>query len=560
MSPVPWHSLEPTMCENFISIMLLRQHPDGTRRRPAQGDKGIDVIVPVAENPRIYDVYQIKYFYSSLNSSRRSQISNSASTLLKAVRAEQLQVRNWHLVLPLDPHQHDEEWLESLFSGTNIRAYWKGLTHLEGWAAKYRDVVDYYVYHGAERINGLLESALRLAEMRRGAGNSGLSVESVHTGLVDIFVILNADDPHYRYDLSVSSTDAGFDQVPPGVAMSQITKRAEGGPTVRIDVYPKFKEAVLERPIRHDLLIKIPTSDVALIEKVENFRTFGEAVTIPAGFVHAEMDDPIAGTTSSEAIAVRIEPIQVKPVRLRLIVEESGTRKASTFCNVEKLTEGLLGGYVACLRSDSGTIVAEHRVGKPAQSEAAASFNLRVEWHGQVALKVIEDLRFANEVRAPRKVVLAGEFVGPYTEIASIDIAGQRLIPGWLLEYAESLAALQDYADEPLKLASRDVEDNRSVVEALNLGRLLKGHTLEQTQPRWIVRSENLQGLAAEVNEANAMAWRAPLVGKIEGAVVTIPDVLYSADNVAAQLVVVGGEEGVVLTGTREGVRISIRL
>ncbi len=89
------------------------------------------VLVPVPDDTNRYDVYQIKYFFKSLDRSQRSQIANSAATLLSAVRDEKIRVRNWHLVLPLDPTENDEEWLRSEFEGTGIRAFWKGLSHLE---------------------------------------------------------------------------------------------------------------------------------------------------------------------------------------------------------------------------------------------------------------------------------------------------------------------------------------------------------------------------------------------------------------------------------------------
>lgn len=225
MTSVPWHSLEPTACEKYVSIMLLREHPDGSRRRPSQGDHGIDVIVPISEDPRTYDVYQIKYFFQALNSSQRRQISNSAGTLLKAVRDENLNVRNWHLTIPLDPQSNDEEWLEGLFKGTSIRAYWKGRTYLEGLASKYRDVTDYYIFQGAERVNELLESALRLANLRKSNGEAGLSVDSIQESVWDILKILNADDPHYRYDLLASETLSSLENLPADIVMSQFASK-----------------------------------------------------------------------------------------------------------------------------------------------------------------------------------------------------------------------------------------------------------------------------------------------------------------------------------------------
>ncbi len=79
--------------------------------------------------------------------------------------------------------ENDEEWLRSEFEGTGIRAFWKGLSHLEGWASKYRDVVDCYTLDGKERVNDLVNKALGLAEFRKSqGGEAGLSLSSMRLG------------------------------------------------------------------------------------------------------------------------------------------------------------------------------------------------------------------------------------------------------------------------------------------------------------------------------------------------------------------------------------------
>lgn len=303
-TPIPWHSLDPTTCERFVAIMLLRQHPDGTRRRPSQGDKGIDVIVPISDTPRKYDIYQIKYFFSSLTSSQRTQIANSAARLLRAVREDNLVVRNWHLVLPLDPTDRDEPWLEGLFEDTGIRAYWKGLTHLEGWAADHRSVVDYYVFNGKERVETMVDRALRLAGLRRSDGEAGLAIESTYAALTDIFGQLNDDDPHYSYALNVSEGGIATEGIPPGIVMSQFVQE-QGGPTLRIDVFPRYREAPLDRPIPGQITISIPSSETDLVEQVRRFETYGEALSLPAGYATVSVDGPLTGPTKSESVALQ---------------------------------------------------------------------------------------------------------------------------------------------------------------------------------------------------------------------------------------------------------------
>jgi hypothetical protein len=94
MPVIPWHSLEPSGCVTFVSIMIRRDHPDGIRRRPSQWDHhGIDVIVPVDTAANVHDIYQIKYFYKALERPQRRQIEKSAARLRGFAQERGLQVR-----------------------------------------------------------------------------------------------------------------------------------------------------------------------------------------------------------------------------------------------------------------------------------------------------------------------------------------------------------------------------------------------------------------------------------------------------------------------------------
>lgn len=46
MTAAPWVTLEPGQTERAMGILLCRRYPSAQRIQPAQGDGGLDVIVP----------------------------------------------------------------------------------------------------------------------------------------------------------------------------------------------------------------------------------------------------------------------------------------------------------------------------------------------------------------------------------------------------------------------------------------------------------------------------------------------------------------------------------
>jgi len=553
MSLVPWHSLEPIQCEKFVSIMLLREFPDGSRRRPARGDHGVDVLVPVPDDPNRYDVYQIKYFFKSLDRSQRSQIANSAATLLSAVRDETIRVRKWHLVLPLDPTENDEEWLRSQFEGTGIRAFWKGLSHLEGWASKYRDVVDYYILNGKERVNDLVNKALGLAEFRKGqGGEAGLSVSSIETGLTEIFDVLNSDDPHYRYELFVTTADMEITSLPAGVAMRHVSGRPDA--TVVIDVFPCYKEAPLDRPIEGELLVTVPRSNAALIQAIEDFRAYGTPLSIPSGFIEAVIDDPLSGLTFSDSFGVRIEPVASRrtPVRLRLIVvDTNGLRQAAVPVTVERFTTGELGGHIAHLRSDGSVVQVTHKAA-PRPGPRATEFNLTASWRDVIAAKALNDIRFGDAIKPGRKIMLANEFTGPYTEIVTVN-QDNRLVPDWLLPYCEALVQLQDYVDAELRLSIPVDGSSAFIREALAAQDFANGATITCRHERYLAEVEDPVEARELINSSNFFAARTFYGGPVAGVQVRFTDVICYASDVKAETVEINGKLYVALAGVKPG-------
>jgi hypothetical protein len=547
MPVIPWHSLEPSSCETFVSIMILRDHPDGTRRRPSQGDHGIDVIVPVDISANVHDIYQIKYFYQTLKRPQRRQIEESAARLRDFVQERELQVRTWHLTLPLDPTDGDEDWIQGLFTGASTRTRWKGLTHLEGWAAKYPDVVDYYINGGSERMMERVDSALRLAGLRRGDGDAGISADSLHASVAALFDQLNHDDPHYRYTFAASHKEPNRNPLPPGLAMRQITQPISAGPFITIDVYPRYREAPVDRPIEGRVRVSVPPSETELFDKWQRFLTFGEPVTVPSKYVQGEMTDPLSGDRRLAGGSITFAPGAFTPKRLRVVVTDDQQHLDVVTMTTQSFSQGLSEGYAAEMRSDAGAIVVHYNYDT---ETSRVQCRVTLDWQSKVAVKILSDIKFASNLRPGRSLLIAHEFTGPYTSLAEINL-DKELVPRWLNAYSEALAILQGYASEPLLLVPPS-PTGIEVEEAVKLAQLVRGSTFVKRDGQWLIEVENPHDFASAVAGGGKLDAIATLAFSVGVAGLEIPNVRHVAENVRADVVTVDGRPQLLITSSRD--------
>ena len=56
------------------------------------------------------DIFQVKYFATPLNDSRKGQIRNS---LRRITENTSVVVRNWYLTLPLNPSNPERSWFDT---------------------------------------------------------------------------------------------------------------------------------------------------------------------------------------------------------------------------------------------------------------------------------------------------------------------------------------------------------------------------------------------------------------------------------------------------------------
>jgi hypothetical protein len=150
MARVEWSRLSGDDIEAVVAILLCREHPTATRIKPSIGDAGIDVWVPGVKGP---SVYQVKGYTGNIDATRRRHIKKSWTQLQKYVRVNSVALACWYLVMPENPTKEQLKWFdEELTADAKCPCIWKGLDYPEGLAAKYPEVIDYYLRDGKERL------------------------------------------------------------------------------------------------------------------------------------------------------------------------------------------------------------------------------------------------------------------------------------------------------------------------------------------------------------------------------------------------------------------------
>lgn len=254
---VAWATLQPAENEHLISVMLCRENPSAMRVRPSRGDGGIDVITLT---PAGWVVDQIKYFPGSLTPSQKGQVRESFERLRTYAAREGKDIAGWHLVVPVDPTNEERKWFDDLTADAGYPCEWRGLTYVEGLAAAYQDVIDYYLHNGRERLEtlvGQLTDVIRLGYRLGDGASKPLMPRDVESGLIGLYAALNAHDPHYRYAYSV---DADFPEVhDEPFLIAGVQKRTDVA-CVTFKIYARFAEAEQERPVPGNLRFRfLPT-------------------------------------------------------------------------------------------------------------------------------------------------------------------------------------------------------------------------------------------------------------------------------------------------------------
>ena len=353
MGRVEWSALGGDEVETLLSNLFYNRHERAQRVRPSQGDFGIDILLPVSDEPAQWDVYQVKKFASNLDANQKGQIEKSFRRILLALVRRKIPLRHWYLVTPLDPTLHNLlDWFKDMPARAvqeltkdpkvkltpqeldDINAWlhapgrsidWKGLNFCESLAADHPYVVDYYLHGGRERLReavadvaALLRTDMSLPSQSQAAENHSPDTSALVTPgdvqehLYKLDRVLDTD-PHYRYGISLDLNRPDLQPEPRLVAATQ--ERLAGGRWLTFKIYQRSAQSLDERPIPLDLMFRF--EDLHEREAFETWLKFGRPTELTASFT---MDLP-GGLDAAEAVG-----------RVRLAPAEDGSRPTEVAC------------------------------------------------------------------------------------------------------------------------------------------------------------------------------------------------------------------------------------
>lgn len=269
-------------------MFVNREHPRSVRVTPSIGDGGVDIVDAGAGPEGTDDVYQVKKYAEPLTSRQKSDVEGSLKTLTSDERWTDLRLGTWYLVTPWDPTPEAYNWFKELAEEYNVTAVWHGLTYVEQLVAKYPDVVDYYLYGGATRIEAAYQAVMALDRVDR--DGEGLEVPEVVRRIQKALPSLDTD-PHYRYELRFGEGQLPTEPQRPGIVMTTIVGQGRAGRWAAVDVIARCAASTAVRPITITGKFVLDSGD-AFAEALSDFHAFGVPFTSPEGVYQGEIDAP----------------------------------------------------------------------------------------------------------------------------------------------------------------------------------------------------------------------------------------------------------------------------
>lgn len=404
MARVEWSRQSGDDTEAVIAIMLCREYPNAIRPKPSQGDGGIDVLVPGEDGAAIY---QIKGYTGNLTATRKGHIKKSWDQLLKFSKAKSLAIAEWHLVVPENFTNEQREWLDGLTKNAGFPCHLHTLDYVDGLAAKYPDVIDYYLRDGKDRLGETIRSYLSIVSPDTSTEPAG-SLQRIS----ELHKTLNKFDPHYSYDYSVDTlrpgqASASLPADAPGlVAAVQLT---EGDTCITYKIFARFAEALNERPIPGGFTL-IAERDSELGAQIEDWVKFGAPLKdIPAKNIFTDLPGGFATNVASGFVSLRASgpiPEAVSEVTLLILDPDSGLVESLDF-TTDEVTTGHDRSAVRTTAHESraGIVTFEIRM---APGDKDQSISLKTgDFTGKRPADVLPSLRFIAALRAPRRLQVA---------------------------------------------------------------------------------------------------------------------------------------------------------
>ena len=448
--PVRWEDLGHEKYEEMVSVLLSRLHPNARRIDGTGGDGGRDVQIANALDGSIIDAFQLKSFTGRVGRSQRRQIERSLE------RAAELSPMKWTLVVPIDPNPAELTWFDGLRAKYAFPLDWCGKAWLDDKMAAFPEIHRYFLEGAKDEVYDLLR------EIERGEAKI-VEVAGAVARMERLHQRLNEIDPHYRYVMGMMG--------PGGSLTSSNALLAVRVGDVRVEVFPRYRDATDDRPITMNLTVAFGAEDAEIREALE----YGKGVTLPRRLVKGvTLDAPggLSGDYSAGELSLRpLDTDLDERIRLPLDIMDGDDVVISCPLDFTNRTSGPTGSIYSGTDS-SGWLNLDLKVNL-VERELTARFS----WTAQRGMPgaVLPILRWIEACRPPHRLRIRWP-EGPEL-VSAIDspLGGDE---SWV-EVVEAVAYVQEctgiYAEMPVEMTEEEME------EALRFAALLRGETVEFT-------------------------------------------------------------------------------
>ncbi len=453
---INWAAHDGDLVEKIVAVLLQQERPRSWRRRASRGDKGVDVIDPFDDGD---EIFQVKRFSKTPTPKQKGDI---AASLKRVNGAHPRPILEWHLVMPCDQTSELEDWFAGVTAAYDFPCTWNGLTFVNGLAAKYPFVIDYFLRDGKGRleqhIRDLRTAIELLGEPRALEMADGIeSLRALHEAL-------GREDPFFRYDLAIQSEPfADEDSGAPSLVMTCVL--SDSSRSVRVRVFAKYPQAVEDRPVDGTLnLVAIPGSEFS--EKVMDWRDYGRPLEVPPEHLQSiSVNAPGGLGVASEVGAAMIGPAELpgsEAYLLRLIIKEAEESLAEAIVDMDPPTIGEKGRAISG-REEHEVFTFEGRFTSPAlarvgtsgdllEGEATFTFGFGLkDVVGKPVGDVLAALEFLHELRSGRLLYLAQRY-GKATEPGIALGLDVELVDRHLIGLMHELWTIQQHASRTIKV------------------------------------------------------------------------------------------------------------
>lgn len=338
-----------------------------------------------------------------MESSQKNKIRKSWDTFVKYSTGHSLQVTEWNLVNPRNPTNEQRAWLlDEVTSGADFPRFWHGLDYVEGLAAEFPDVIDYYLHDGKDRLEAKLKEYLSVVS----PGATTEPAASRET-LTNIHRALNGLDPHFRYDFAIDGRTPGQDWPPipaniPGLLAT--VQSIESDSRITYKIFARFSDVVAYRPVpgRFTLVAEPGTE---LHARIEDWARFGAPLdNVPARDISVDLPGGFGNTMEAGFISVHPSgPIadSVAETTIQILNPDGSVVESLDFIT-DEITSGLERTAVRTTGHDQVAGIVEYELRLSTEDhEQTLRLGLDVIT-GKRPADVLPGLRFMTAVGSPR--------------------------------------------------------------------------------------------------------------------------------------------------------------